>query len=100
MGFPGGSVVNSPAIAGDMGSNPGPGRFHMPQSNQAHTPQLLSLCSRAQEPRLLKPMCPRAPPPQQEKPLQWQARALQVESSPYSLELEKALMEQQRPNTA
>ena len=34
MGFPGGSVVkNSSAIAGDMGSIPGPGRFHMPQSN-------------------------------------------------------------------
>ena len=33
MGFPGGSVVNSPATAEDMGSNPGPGRFHMPQSN-------------------------------------------------------------------
>ena len=31
MGFPGGSVVNSPATAEDMGSNPGPGRSHMPQ---------------------------------------------------------------------
>ena len=29
--FPGGSVVKqSPASAGDMGSIPGPGRFHMP----------------------------------------------------------------------
>ena len=34
MGFPGGSVVkNPPAIAGHMGSSPGPGRSHMPQSN-------------------------------------------------------------------
>ena len=34
MGFPGGTVVeNPPANAGDMGSSPGPGRSHMPQSN-------------------------------------------------------------------
>ena len=33
-GFPGGAVVkNPPASAGDMGSSPGPGRSHMPQSN-------------------------------------------------------------------
>ena len=33
-GFPGGAVVkNPPASAGDMGWNPGPGRYHMPQSN-------------------------------------------------------------------
>ena len=32
--FPGGAVVkNPPANAGDAGSSPGPGRFHMPQSN-------------------------------------------------------------------
>ena len=31
--FPGGPVVkNLPANAGDMGSSPGPGRSHMPQS--------------------------------------------------------------------
>ena len=33
-GFPGGAVVkNPPANAGDMGSSPGPGGSHMPQSN-------------------------------------------------------------------
>ena len=33
-GFPDGAVVkNPPANAGDMGSSPGPGRSHMPQSN-------------------------------------------------------------------
>ena len=33
-GFPGGAVVeNPPANAGHMGSIPGPGRSHMPQSN-------------------------------------------------------------------
>ena len=32
--FPGGAVVKNPtASAGDTGSSPGPGRFHMPQSN-------------------------------------------------------------------
>ena len=32
--FPGGAVIkNPPANAGDMGSIPGPGRSHMPQSN-------------------------------------------------------------------
>ena len=32
--FPGGSVVESlPANAGDVGSSPGLGRSHMPQSN-------------------------------------------------------------------
>ena len=47
--FPGGLVVkNLPANAGDMGSIPGPGRSHMPQSNEARVPQLL------------KPACPRA----------------------------------------
>ena len=34
IGFSGGTVVkNPPANAGDMGSSPGPGRSHMPQSN-------------------------------------------------------------------
>ena len=33
-GFPGGTVVeNLPANAGDTGSSPGLGRFHMPWSN-------------------------------------------------------------------
>ena len=36
-------VENLPAKAGDMGSSPGLGRSHMPQSNWACEPQLLSL---------------------------------------------------------
>ena len=48
-------VRNPPASSGDMGSSPGPGRSHMPRSNQARAPQLLSLRSRAREPQLLKP---------------------------------------------
>ena len=31
-----------PANTGNMGSVPGPGRLHMPRSNLAHVPQLLS----------------------------------------------------------
>ena len=30
----------------------------MPQSSEAHGPQLLSLCSGAQDPQLLEPECP------------------------------------------
>ena len=56
MGFPGGTVVkNLPANAGDMGSSPGLGRFHMPRSNKARVPQLLSLHSRARRLQLLSP---------------------------------------------
>ena len=42
--FPGGPADRSPpANAGDTGSSPGPGGFHMPPSDQAFVPQLLSL---------------------------------------------------------
>ena len=55
-GIPGGSVVkNLLATAGGMGLIPGLGRSHMPQSKSACAAQLLSLCSRAQEPQLLSP---------------------------------------------
>mgnify|MGYP007134254966 CR=1 FL=1 len=57
-GFPGGPVgENPPASAGDMGGISGPGRSHVPRSNKASAPQLLSLS-------------PTAPVPQQEMPLQ------------------------------
>ena len=36
-------VENPPANAGDTGSSPGLGRTHMPRSNWAREPQLLSL---------------------------------------------------------
>ena len=40
--FSGGPVVNNlPVNSEDMGSMPGPGRFHMPPGNQAHKMQLL-----------------------------------------------------------
>ena len=90
LGFPGGAVVkNLPANAGDTGLSPSPGRSHMLWSNWARVPQLLSLCSRAREPQLLSPCAttteahvPRAHAPQQEKPPQWEARALQRRVAP------------------
>ena len=60
MGFPGGTVVeNLPANAGDTGSSPGPGRSHMPPSNWARDPQLLSLriwslCSATREAAMVR----------------------------------------------
>ena len=64
----------------------------------ARAPQLLSLRSRAHKSQLLSPHAttteacmPGARSPQQEKPLQWEARAPQ---------LEKAHAQQQRPNAA
>ena len=70
MGFPGGSVVkNPPANAGDTGLIPSLGRPHVPQSNEAHSPQLLKLCSRAGELQLRKPEHYRSRAPQ-EKPQQ------------------------------
>ena len=58
MDFPGGAVVkNLPANAEDTGSSLGPGGSHMPRSNEARVPQLLSLRSRARKPQLLKPAC-------------------------------------------
>ena len=48
--FPGGPMVkNPPANAGDTGSVPDQGRFHMLQSNSACAPQLLSPSAAARE---------------------------------------------------
>ena len=76
--FPGGAVVGSPpANAGDAGSSPGPEGSHMPWSDWAHAPQLLSLCSGARKPQLLslsaataEACVPGARAPQRERPPQ------------------------------
>ena len=87
-GFPGGAVVeNLPANAGDMGSSPGLGRSHMPRSNWAREPQLLnlriwSLCSATREAAIVSG--PRTA----------------MKSGPRSPQLEKALTQKPRPNTA
>ena len=87
-GFPGGAVVeNLPANAGDTGSSPGLGRSHMPWSNWAREPQLLSLrvwslCSTTREAAIMRG--PRTA----------------IKSGPHLPQLEKALAQKRRPNTA
>ena len=70
-------------------------------------PQLLSLCSRALEPQLLSPRAtttearvPRAPAPQQREAAAMRSPHIPTKSSPRSLQLEKARVQQQRPNAA
>ena len=65
---------------------PGLRRSNMPRSDWAHSPHLLSLCSRA---HVL----------QSEKWPRWEACAQQLEFRPHSLQLEKAWAQQGRPNT-
>ena len=87
-GFPGGAVVeNLPADAGETGSSPGLGRSHMPQSNWAREPQLLSLriwslCSATREAVIVRG--PRTA----------------MKNGPRLQQLEKALAQTRRPNTA
>ena len=86
MGFPGGAVVeNLPANAGDVGSSPGLGGSHVPRSNWAREPRLLSLrvwslCSAMKGndrgPRTV------------------------MRSGPHLPQLEEALAQKRRPNTA
>ena len=86
--FPGGAVVeNLPANAGDTGSSPGLGRSHVPRSNWAREPQLLSLrvwtlCSTTREATIVRG--PRTT----------------MKSGPRLPQLEKALAQKRRPNTA
>ena len=81
-GFPGGAVVeNLPANAGDTGSSPGLGRSHMPWSNYALEPQLLSLRSAAREAVIVR------------------GARTAMKSGPRSPQLEKALAQKRRPNT-
>ena len=81
QGFPGGAVVeNLPAKAGDTGSSPGLGRSHMPRSNWAREPQLLSLrvwslCSATREATIVRGL------------------RTAMKSGPHLPQLEKALME-------
>ena len=87
-GFPGGAVVeNLPANAGDTGSSPDLGRSHMPRSTWAREPQLLSLrvwslCSATREAAIVRG--PRTA----------------MKSGPRLPQLEKALAQKRRPNTA
>ena len=88
QGFPGGAVVeNLPANAGDTGSSPGLGRSHIPRSNWAREPQLLSLnvwslCSATREAVTVRGPC------------------TVMKSGPHLPRLEEALAQKRRPNTA
>ena len=80
-------VENLPANAGDTGSSPGLGRSHMSRSNWACEPQLLSLrvwslCSATREAAIVRGL------------------HTEMKSGPRSPQLEKALAQKQRPNTA
>ena len=87
-GFPGGAVVKSlPANAGDTGSSPGLGRSHMPQSSWAREPQLLSLCTWSLCSTTTEAAIVRGP-------------RTAMKSGPHLPQLEKALAQKQRPNTA
>ena len=92
LGFPGGLVVkNLPANAWDVGDTdqsliPDLGGSYMLWGNYARVPQLLRLCSRAWEPKLLKPATACAL--QQERPLQWEALIPQLETRLRSPQLE------------
>ena len=78
-------VKNWLANAGDMGLIPDLARPHVPWSNEACAPQLL------------KPRLPKARTLQQEKPLQGEAWALQMEINPDSPQLEKSLHSNKDP---
>ena len=104
--FPGGAVVkNPPANAGDTGLLPGPGRSHMPRSNWARVPQLLSLRSGAHDPQLLSPCAttteartPWSPRSATGEATTMRSPRTAAKSNPRSPQLEKACMQQRRPN--
>ena len=80
-------VENPPANAGDTGLSPGLGRSHMPRSNWAREPQLLSLrvwslCSATREAATVRDL------------------RTAMKSGPRLPQLEKALAQKRRPNTA
>ena len=80
-------VGSLPADAGDTGSSPGLGRSHMPRGGWAREPQLLSLrvwslCSVTREAAIVRG--PRT----------------MMKSGPRLPQLEKALAQKRRPNTA
>ena len=80
-------VESPPANAGDTGSCASSGRPHMPRSGWAHEPQLLSLrvwslCSATREATTVRGL------------------RTAMKSGPHSPQLEKALAQKRRPNTA
>ena len=80
-------VESLPANAGDTGSSSGLGGSHMPRSDWAHEPQLLSLrvwslCSATREATIVRGL------------------RTAMKGGPRLPQLEKALAQRRRPNTA
>ena len=80
-------VENLPANAGDAGSSPGLGRSHMSRCSWAREPQLLSLrvwslCSTIREATIVRGL------------------RTAMKSGPHLPQLERALAQKRRPNTA
>ena len=80
-------VENLPANAGDTGSSPVLGRSHMPRNSWAREPQLLSLriwslCSTTREAAIMR------------------GPHSAMKSGPHLPQLQKALAQKRRPNTA
>ena len=87
-GFLDGAVVeNLPANAGDTGSSPVLGRSHMPRSNWAHEPQLLSLRVWSTSSATREAAIVRGP-------------RTAMKSGPRLPQLEKPLAQKRGPNTA
>ena len=80
-------VESPPANAGDTGSSPGLGGSHMPWSGWARGPQLLSLCVWSLYSATREAAVVRGP-------------RTAMKSGPRSPQLEKALAQKRRPNTA
>ena len=80
-------VENLPAIARDTGSSPGLGRSHMLPGNYAREPQLLSLRVWSLRSATREAAIMRGP-------------RTAMKSGPHLPQLEKALAQKQRPNTA
>ena len=80
-------VGSLPANAGDTGSSPGLGGSHMPWSNWVREPQLLSLRVWSLCPTTREAAIVRGP-------------HTTMKSGPHLPQLEKALAQKRRPNTA
>ena len=80
-------VEKLPANVGDTGSSPGLGRSHMPRSGWAREPQLLSLRVWSLCPATGGAVIVKGP-------------RTAMKSGPSSPQLEKALAQKRRPNTA
>ena len=81
-------VQSLPANAGDTGSNPGSGGFHMPRVSLAHAPQLRSLCSKAHMPGVHA---------QHQGATTMRSRHTAMKSSPCSVQLKKAWASNEDP---